>query len=195
MEYLRPYYHLDLPTEKFLVDGFVLEDFSHRDSNITAAKKYQVSAVLNREIINFFSGMKMTSPMVQIFCSKPGDETSIHIDGQYTNEHKIIGTPSFAINYIINGENSEMSWYHPNIEKSKVVFPRKKNPFSVYENINDLKLIDTATITKPSIVRIDIPHQVRNFGNLTRWAVSLRFPYNRSNWKSIIHQFDAIIKK
>ena len=193
MDFSKPHYELNLPMVEILKDHFELIDFSHRDSFITAVRVYEASKILKTEILSFFEEKKLGSPIVQIFCSKPGDQTSIHIDGQYTKENTIVGTSSFAINFIVNGDESTMSWYYPNIKKSKTVFPKGKRPFSLYENEKDIVLLDSTIITKPSLVRIDIPHQVKNFGKKTRWAISLRFPYNKSTWKEIVEQFDDII--
>lgn len=177
---------------KFIKDDFKLEDFSHREFKITVAKRYEIRDVLTQEAISFFNGKNLGRPMITVYCSKPGDSTSIHIDGVYV-KNQIFGSPSFAINWVVNGECSTISWYVPNIEKSVTVFPKNKRPFSLYNNADDLKLIDTTTITQTALVRIDIPHQVKNFGESVRWAISLRFLYNKLEWTEAVHHFKDVI--
>jgi hypothetical protein len=192
---VKSYYELNLPISEFLNNDFELTDFSDKDSNITTVKIFSARNVFKNEIIDFFDRLNFKFPYVQIFCSKPGDETSVHMDGVYDSEGKATGTPSFSINWVINGKDSEMSWYLPNSEEAKTIAPKRKKAFAIYENENNLSLIEKTTIINPTLVRIDIPHKVKNFGNQIRWAVSLRFPYNHDSWENIICRLDHIIKK
>ena len=106
------------------------------------------------------------------FFVAPKKNRGIHID--YPNPQY----PNWVLNIpIINYEDSEMSWYTGNY--SQYTYYRPGGHYS--ERLtwsSEPTLLESYSIVEPTLVYVDIPHDVRNNGSLPRVLMSIRVTPN-----------------
>lgn len=188
---LLPYYDLDIP-----VPGLKTNLVNH-GWELPIPKTHEVqltkdNEIFTDEVLDFFRARGLTSTRSQMFCNHPGPiPGGIHIDGYY-KDNKLLSN-IYAINWIVNPENSVMRWYKSDSPSETKVTSggTTLTKFSPETAV----MTHEKNIIGPTLVRADIPHNVVNFGTQTRWCYSLRFtPYVKS-WKEAVEMFSDLIIK
>jgi hypothetical protein len=86
-----------------------------------------------------------------------------------------------------------MKWFKP-LSTGTLSYTAASTPYHKFSS-SEVALIDETEIDEKTLmfVRIDIPHQVFNLSNTTRYCISLRgFPI--MDWKNISSYFSKFIK-
>jgi hypothetical protein len=89
-----------------------------------------------------------------------------------------------------------MSWWKPkdNIELSTEMCSIG-SPYAKYDP-QDCELIDTVELAGPTLVRIDIPHNVVNHDKDNyRWCLSIRDLSNKWTWEQAVEHFRPWFKQ
>jgi hypothetical protein len=107
-----------------------------------------------------------------LFGNGPGQSAGIHIDG-YSLERK--NASNFALNIpILNCEQGYMNWYNGEYElvenKTKEGLKLLKIKWK-----EEPKVIERALINEPTIVQVNVPHNVENLSDQQRLMLSIRF--------------------
>jgi len=146
------------------------------------------SSIFNTEWLDYMESIEIPIYRAVLFYRYPSDsvKTYAHIDINKT----ITGTVPWAINWVIEGDDSKMVWYnfpkdHYDLSKSDCIERTMANTPYVSWKINDLTEIEQREIKNVStLVRTDIPHSI-TMGKVPRWCISIKrsLPYT---WEELI---------
>jgi hypothetical protein len=94
----------------------------------------------------------------------------MHVDG-FSTERK--GACDWALNIPI-ASVGEMSWYGGDYELAKTA---NGQGLGYLEPVwkTEMRLLDSVSVDRPTIVKINVPHQVINHSTQRRLVLSLRF--------------------
>lgn len=153
--------------------------------------------LLNTELTDFMGHRGIYLKNADVFCSPPGFELGIHVDGM-----------TFSNNVAINWEYCDehgavMQWWKPKNNLGKIVDPAKQDnsysvstlPYSMAWSKEEVDLLDECAIRKPTLVNIGVPHGMNNKTNSKRKAVSVTWLYRGKNldWDDALKLLDDII--
>jgi hypothetical protein len=177
------YYSLDIKIPLFKPEINPFEFPKVRHTQLSLDK-------LNPEIISLFSSLNLRIVLVEVFYSKPGLVSGIHIDSNGGDINKI--------NWVFGGKNCTMNWYSVkpgNINKviTKTDINTKYQSFST----NEVILEDSTVLHSPALVHVGVPHNVQNCLE-RRWCVSLVYEYKdtkiRPSMFESLQLFDTFLK-
>lgn len=107
-----------------------------------------------------------------LFGNGPGQSAGIHIDG-YSLERK--NASNFALNIpILNCEHGYMNWYDGEYELEEDKTKEGLKLLKI-EWKEEPKIIERALINEPTLVKVNVPHNVENLSNQQRLMLSIRF--------------------
>lgn len=132
------------------------------------------------ELIVQFDNKNLMFDIGRAFVTPPGCSLPIHLDGSETY------LKDMAINWpLYNTEESIMNWFSTN-DTFEITSDLRYSPhIKVYREEN-CTLIDSLKLTSPALVKINIPHNVNNFGKYNRVVISFRFkPEPYALWNSL----------
>lgn len=187
-------HELNIPVTNLFRDGFQRPDFSS-SSLPHVPRVIDTDEMLSPELISFFNDLGITPSRCHIFELRPGGKSIIHKDGM-----KGVREPVWAINWILDGMTTDMSWYQlkPGFEDFQ---PIKRNA----ENKNNggaggeqyplevLDLVEHLEFRGPHLLNVEVPHSVVNNSHLSRWCLSVREGHGRP-WADIVRDLSSIIK-
>lgn len=107
-----------------------------------------------------------------LFGNGPGQSAGIHIDG-YSLERK--NASNFALNIpILNCDQGWMNWYKGEYD---LVEDKTKEGLKLLkiEWKGEPEIIERALINEPTLVKVNVPHNVENLSNQQRLMLSIRF--------------------
>lgn len=178
---------LSLP-EHPLIDGF------QRPTKIAViGYPTYLSITLNsikKEIIEIFKGIGLDAIGAILFKKNPNVSSPIHRDLiLQDNQWELC---NYGVNWNLDNTESIMEWYSteekeiwPNIPVANKEFILGGINYGFQGNTavkNDkFKIVSSLNLTRPTLVRTDIPHRVKNLDVVDRWCLSLRFKQNL-NW-------------
>lgn len=151
--------------------------FQHLMPEVTGQKSYNV---VGDELS--WVGNMLCSPLKKItgrdykiksaivFAQAPGNVQELHVDGFSINR---TGASNWALNLPIS-EVGEMLWYSGQYHLTETANGQGLK----YLELNwheEPKVIERAQIDRPTIVRVDVPHQVINHSEGRRLIISVRF--------------------
>jgi hypothetical protein len=106
-----------------------------------------------------------------LFYSSPGESRGVHVD-YFNNWHNY---PTWALNIpIVNGDQCEMQWFGGDYTK-EVRTVNSGSPAWHLTWKSPPVLLESEIIDKPTVVYVDIPHNVINHSTEPRIVLSLRF--------------------
>jgi hypothetical protein len=107
-----------------------------------------------------------------LFAQGPNNIQGIHVDGYLTNRQ---GSSSWALNIpVLNCTQGEMVWYQGDYTYTPAV--NKSNIGYLHLHWKDgPHRLDSRVIDVPTIVQVDIPHNVINHSDKRRLMLSVRF--------------------
>jgi hypothetical protein len=122
-----------------------------------------------------FSGKKHKLVVAIMFFVAPHANRGIHIDSFLPGWEYY---PNWGLNIpITNCDKSEQQWF--NGEYTQETYHRPGGSYSEKLTwITPPKLVESVNIDSPTLVYVDIPHDVRNDSNLPRTLLSVRFTPN-----------------
>jgi hypothetical protein len=97
--------------------------------------------------------------------------------------------PTWALNYSWGSTDSEMLWYRSLEEPTQSEMCSIGSPYLKYDT-EKCEVVDVMQ-TNPhlNLVRIDVPHNIRNKGNTDRWTLSVRDLTSKLTWKQAVERF------
>ena len=157
------------------------------------------SSIFNTEWLNYMDSINLPVSRTMLFYRIPiaNDLPSLgaHID---INRDSLTECVPWAINWVIEGDNSKMTWYKlPNDDKAGYQIKRtmSNTPF-VEWSVNDLIKIDQHEIKNClTLVKTDVPHSI-TMGTGPRWCISVRSTLNDSTmsytWEELIDHLRSL---
>lgn len=165
-------------------------------------KDTPVTSILSLEAIEFFKSLRLHPQTIWVFRANTAHPGNIHCD--WAKHHTVDQRDenNCAINWTLGeSQNHAMVWYEP-INSTVVdgwpVDAFTPNPAQPHVSPvwykEHVRVIDKCTITGPTLVRINIPHNGENYdpGN-PRWCFSLRVRDVGKNWESSVDRFKDFI--
>jgi hypothetical protein len=142
------------------------------------------------QAIAFFHNLGLTLYNCHIFRGAPGKACGIHVDGHTLRKES---QSVWAINWILEAEESSMHWYNPIGEGNKMI-NHAGTPYQRW-NLDQVEEIERASFSGPTLVRTDIPHRVVNYDvKNPRWCISIRSTKTLINsWEDSVNFFKPYI--
>ena len=190
---------LDLPANP-LVEGFQppVGLFKDRKNRYYPVDKKNI----NEQTKKIFDELGLTVGGIIIFKKCQNGMSPVHSDLLLMNDRWIKWHA--AINYNLTTADSNMTWYET---KLKEIYPSDINSNQPLEynlsgihygylgnrNINcpDFSLIGSCRLTKPTLLRTDIPHTTVNLDSRDRVCASIRFA-NNYTYQELLEKFSKI---
>lgn len=146
------------------------------------------SEVIGQDWLGYMQsrGSRITSVIV-FYRAANSPSRVAHID---VNARKYVTT--CAINWVIGGEGSHMSWYDPppglDVGSMEITIASGKTHHLGFD-ASTLREISRCEIKdSPVLVRTNIPHQV-SVSSHDRWSISMRFGGRYQTWESAVDDF------
>jgi hypothetical protein len=117
---------------------------------------------------------------VKVFRGDPDTELDIHRDRGVC----------WAINLVWGSTSSEMIWYEETSET--ITSDAVCSILAEYKKYHKetMNIIERTSFVGPTLVRIDIPHNVINYDkNNTRWCMSIRDYHSTWTWEEAVEYF------
>ena len=159
--------------------------------------QFESSRIFNTEWLSYMNSIGIPISHSLLFYRIPnGDPLRAHVDTypkDYSSKDQIdINEKNYtlipyALNWVFEGEDSEMKWY--NLPDK---FPDTKlsmtNAQYIDYSVSDLEEIDNTNIQNYfTLVRTDVPHTVITHEK-SRWAISIRSSV-LYNWNDVVNHF------
>lgn len=129
--------------------------------------------VLSSDAIDMFSRFDLSIEKVILFsCAAKTPLTSIHIDGCLH-----LSEPTGSINYILPSCDSwAVQFFECNMPTGMIISSEKNN-FIKFDHSN-CRILESIMISRPFLMRVDIPHRAVNLSNNEMHCVNIRFSNN-----------------
>jgi len=185
-------YYLELPN--FPTD-LLTEQYRCPESTLDV-KNWNVKIdFFKQEIIDFFVKHNLELKDGEIFKKNPRVEGAAHTDVVWDTVQSTWTPWHCALNINLDNTDSLMYWF----STSSIPVPPEQYPQFQDPTLNPGKLngihyasrhnnkwkddkrfsvIESLNLNKPTLVKTNLPHAVRNLDNKTRWCLSLRFRNN-----------------
>jgi hypothetical protein len=154
--------------------------------------------VVNPQLIEFMYSRGIILKNTDVFCSPPGFELGIHVDGVRLSNN-------VAINWAYcEKEGSVMQWWKPkDTTQNKIYDPSKHDsaygisttPYALGWEKDEVDFIGEVEVRKPTLVNIGIPHGMNNKTDIRRKAISTTWLYNGRDlqWDDAVDLLQDII--
>ncbi len=141
-----------------------------RSEHLDQSEVLYLEKLLSKDLTNF-TGKTHQVRGAMFFYSLPNEPRGVHVDYfDVWNNY-----PTWALNIpIVNGSQCEMQWFGGTYTK-EVKTMNKGNPAYHLTWETDPVLLESEIIDKPTLVYVDIPHDVVNYSREPRIVLSLRF--------------------
>jgi quercetin dioxygenase-like cupin family protein len=153
------------------------DEFRSIIDNIIAERKKQVRSRLARQmfkitrdqfpelLVEWLKPFDLTVRHGEIFFLPPGVKHSVHIDGEFLDNH-------CKINWAVGGGESLMSWYEPLNDKAFVYQITEIGTKYLSFDTEYCKKVFEVKVGNPSLINAGQPHTVENTSEEDRWAVT-----------------------
>jgi hypothetical protein len=152
---------------------------------------------INKELTDFMGHRGIYIKNADVFCSPPGFELGIHVDG-------IVLSNNVATNWEYCDEfGAVMQWWKPKSTENKIVDPSKENaaygvsttPYALAWHKDEVDFLDECDIRKPTLVNIGVPHSMINRTHSYRKALSITWRYKGRDleWDDAIELFKDVL--
>ena len=189
MTHDRCYRHLNLNIEPF--DKSVLLNLPDK-GHVPLA-----NSLINNSLVKFMEDRGISLKNVDVFCSPPGFELGIHVDGIKLSD-------IVAINWAYcEKQGAVMQWWKPKSAEAKIVDPSKQNtaygisttPYALAWLEEEVDFITEVEVQTPTLVNIGIPHGMKNRTDVYRKAVSITWLYRGRDlkWDDAVNLLQDII--
>jgi len=168
------YKHIELSTWTAIIERFqeLMPNVVKQQSyTCTQQDKIWLSSVIEPAIASTL-GSKLKLKSAIVFGQGPGSIQEVHVDG-FGVARK--GASNWALNIpIANCGHGEMIWYSGKFHLSETANTQGLKYLDLTWD-GEQKIQESIIIDKPTIVKIDVPHQVINNSNTRRLMLSVRF--------------------
>jgi hypothetical protein len=162
---------------------------------------YVSEEFISDELIAQLAELNLEISGAVLFQKLPGYSNPLHTDVVIVNDSWSIW--HCAVNWDLTNAKSIMEWYStsekeiwPSIVDTGLLYHLSGIHYGYLGNKNTstetMKLIESTRITKPTLVRTDVPHQIKNLDDKNRWSLSVRFTVNYK-WEEALDIFKPII--
>lgn len=153
----------------------IVERFQGLMPNVATQQSYictQEDNIWLTDVLESTLGSKLKLKSAIVFGQGPSSTQAIHVDGNGINRK---GASNCALNIpIANCDAGEMIWYSGKFHLSETANTQGLKYLEL--NWDEEKQIQQSIIVdKPTIVKIDVPHQVINHSDKRRLMLSVRF--------------------
>ena len=194
---MKYFIELDLPDQP-LVKSF------ERPTNIAVrgAPTYISISLdsIKKELIDIFKEIGLDAIGAILFKKRPTISSPIHRD--LILENNKWKSCNYGINWNLDNTESIMEWYRTEEKETWPDIPFAKQGFilsginygfmgNTVVNNTKFELMSSLNLTKPTLVRTDVPHRVKNLDIVDRWCVSLRFKQDLS-WAEAEQMFSKL---
>jgi hypothetical protein len=164
---------IDLTCWQTLIDRYLhlqVNIGNKRSEHLDEAEMKYVESIVANDLTRF-SGKTHSLKSAMIFYSTANSERGLHVDYfKVWNNY-----PTWALNIpILNGNNCEMQWYGGDFDKELKTTANGSESWHLTWKSTPV-LLESALINQPTVVYVDIPHNVINHDNLPRMLLTLRF--------------------
>ena len=131
--------------------------------------------MMSSSFITFLNQLDLdVGPSNVLFYTPPFGHLGIHIDGARQHDNCML-------NFVWGSDNHKMFWYtmNPTFAVEVKTFTNNDNYISVPEEV--VTKIDETIVGHPTIVKVGIPHSVKNYSTTGRWCLSIDLKYIGSN--------------
>lgn len=119
-----------------------------------------------------------------LFYTPPFGELGIHLDGGTISNKAML-------NFVWGSSSHKMSWYKLKDNNNLEVTNFSNNDPYIKINKESVTLIDETVVQYPTLVRVGVPHAIKNYDSIGRWCLSLDVR-NNDNTPGI--DFDHAVK-
>lgn len=153
----------------------------------------QADKIFKKEWLDDFRSRGFHLHVVRLFHRKPNyNEDMAHVDHYFDNDD-CLTLPTFGINFVLGGTDSEMIWY----ELPEYLRPAGGLKFKAEDSakfVTDWNtkilgpIVDRCVIdNQGTLVNVSIPHHIK-MSNEPRWCISMR-PWNLDlSWEEIVNK-------
>jgi hypothetical protein len=146
-----------------LISTFVIPD------KFVPIRRFSPEEILSRDAILRFNLIGLNVREIQMFTTPPNKVTGIHIDSHDGEISK------GAINFVI-GEGT-MVWYKLKNQETTRLETSAGTSYMLYD-IKNCSAVDKLSLSKLTLVRTNIPHNILNISDRFRYCFSIRFTHN-----------------
>ena len=147
----------------------------------------QLFKMFNSEWLNYMKSIGVPIDYVMLFYRIPKVYSRMaHVD--VSGNKNLITYVPYAINWVIEGQDSEMKWYNLPEEHQNVKYTMANTPYldwPVYK-LNEIDTINSQNSF--TLVRTDIPHSVHT-NEKSRWSISVRSSSSLFTWEDSVDHF------
>ena len=168
------YKHIELPAWPAIIERFqelmpnVVKQQTHA---CTHEDKIWLADMLEPAVESIL-GYQLKLKSAIVFAQGPGSIQEVHVDG-FGIDRK--GASNWALNIpIANCYHGEMIWYSGKFHLSETANIQGLK-YLVLNWDEEQQIQQSIVVDKPTVVKIDVPHQVINHGNNRRLMLSVRF--------------------
>lgn len=193
------YYYLELN----LIPNPLKESYVYPDNLCKSLSgptyAYVSNEYINEELLDNFSKLNLTVIGAVLFKKLPGYSNPLHADVVLTDNKWTLWHA--AVNWDLTNAESIMEWYSTS---EKEVWPKLVESDKPYllsgihygflgnrdTASSTMTLLESVRVVGPTLVRTNIPHQIKNLDSIDRWSLSIRFNKNHS-WEELIEIFSS----
>ena len=162
------WYSLNIDFSNALKKYWVLEIPDLKRSPIQST---HARTLFRDEWLYYMKSIGVPIRFVMLFYRSPKSYSEMaHVD---VRTNKSLSYAPYAMNWIIEGQDSEMKWYNFPEEQQNIKYTMANTPYLSWP-VSTLTEIDSANIQNSfTLVRTDIPHCVQ-VNEKSRWSISAR---------------------
>jgi hypothetical protein len=160
---------------------------------------YVSNEYINEELLDHFSKLNLTVIGAVLFKKLPGYSNPLHADVVLNNNQWTLWHA--AVNWDLTNAESIMEWYSTSEQEVWPKLVESDNPYLLSgihygflgnrdTTSSTMTLLQSVRVVGPTLVRTDIPHQIKNLDSIDRWSLSIRFDKNHS-WNELIEIFSS----
>lgn len=174
---------------KIDINQAIRNDWKYPSDNLIDFRlwRYEASNVFNTVWLKYMSDIGLPVAKLILFYRTPQSiDKTAHVDLRIAKNATVFPTWLFALNWVVGGNDSEMSWFDEPVDIQKPVsWTENSLPYRSWP-LRELSIIDKKSIQSTlTLVRTDVPHNIRT-GNTPRWGFSIRSPYKETSWNEIV---------
>ena len=185
------WYNLNVKSTKFALNENWSFPSTSEDFGIWSLDG-QIKNIFSNDWIEYMESIGLKIQHVMLFYRNVGlSELGAHVDIIPPGKPPLSFTTG-ALNFVLEGEGSEMVWYKTPSEPKAVSFTVAKTPYMAW-NISELEEADRVHIgSRLMVVRTNVPHTVK-MGTTPRWCISIRlFENYKLTWEETIDRLRSL---
>lgn len=174
------WYTLDIDVSSALLDSWRWPVLA---ANSVGVYNKHPASVFTRKWLSTMSSIGLPVSDLMLF-DKPAGYVNdrAHVD---TVARDMAELQVFAVNWVIGGTGSTMSWYSASNTQPHVAYTSTGIPYASWPLSELIEIERTNISLAPTLVRTDIPHAI-TVSNESRKCISVRFNTPATDWNSVV---------